>query len=249
MTVKIDNYNIYFEAYGQGEKVFLLHGWGGNSQTFQPLIPYLENMGYQVIAIDLPGFGKTGKLHSPMSTRDYVETIREMLHELGSENPNLIGHSFGGRIALSYSINYPTKKLVLIDSAGIKRRSLKIKLFIFFSKILKPLKPMLNNAASRFSAKDIRNVKDNNLRATFKLSVEEDLTPLLHKVATPTLIIWGEEDEETPIRDAAIFNNNIKQSLLSVISGAGHFPFLEYPKVVADLIIEFLKKEGASLTH
>ena len=132
------NLEINYEVHGTKTPIILLHGWGTNINTFNNLINYLKD-DYTVYAIDLPGFGKSNEPKFPFKLDDYVRFLEIYIKELQIENPIILGHSFGGRIAIKYaSKNQNISKLILVDSAGIKKRlTLKKKFQIIKYKFLK----------------------------------------------------------------------------------------------------------------
>ena len=77
----------------------------------------------------------------------------------------------------------------------------------------------------------------------FKTIVKEDIRPIFSKINTPTLIIWGKNDQELPSEDGKKIHQLIKKSKLAIIAG-DHFPFWENPQKVAKLINQFIKNEG-----
>lgn len=247
MKINLGGYHLHFEAYGQGERVLLFHGWGASCQIWQTFLPYLTALPYQFLAVDLPGFGQSDPLLRPFSLDDYTKMIRSLAEELDLQKPILIGHSFGGNVALAYALQNPVKNLILIDSAGIRRRSLKTHALLAASKCLKllnikPLNSLRRKAAPYLQAEDYRQISNTNLKETFRLTVADDLRNKIKNINTATLIIWGGEDAETPLRDAAIMKKEIKNSVLKVIPDSGHFPFLDHPETVAKLIAGFLLK-------
>lgn len=90
--------------------------------------------------VDFYGFGKTPHPDYPLTVKDYADGVLELMDKLNIEKATLVGHSFGGRVAIYIAAKYPEKveKLVLVDSAGIKpRRGIKYRLKILLHKILK----------------------------------------------------------------------------------------------------------------
>ena len=121
MEIIINNKRINYEISGKGNPVVLLHGWLANLDTMKPLANRLSQK-FKVYNIDIIGFGKSELPDKPMNTDDYGNFLKDLLEKLEIKNPILIGHSNGGRMiinAVGRGIVKP-KKIVLIDSAGIK---------------------------------------------------------------------------------------------------------------------------------
>ena len=135
LQVKVNNWNINYETLGEGNPVVLLHGWLTDLESMRPLANNLAQK-FKVYLIDVVGFGKSDLPKDPLTTDDFGNFLKELLEKLEIKNPILIGHSNGGRIIIN-SVGrglVTPRKIVLIDSAGLKpRRSLsyKIKVGIF----------------------------------------------------------------------------------------------------------------------
>ena len=102
MIKKIKDININYTQYGKGKDVVLLHGWGQNIQMMDPLGKNLSDE-FRITILDFPGFGSSETPNFAYNISDYTESLHELLDSLGIDNPILIGHSFGGRVAISYA--------------------------------------------------------------------------------------------------------------------------------------------------
>jgi pimeloyl-ACP methyl ester carboxylesterase len=237
---------------GRGENFLILHGWGGSSDSWRKVIEVLE-IKYKVICPDFPGFGKTQTPQIPWSLNDFVEWLNELVEKLNLENFFLLAHSFGGRVAIKFSISYPEKikKLILVSSAGIRQEwGLKEKIIFQISKIgnaifsKNPFFRFKDGARNFFYR--IARIKDYSkakgvMKETMKKIVEEDLLPELSKIQKETLIIWGEKDKITPLKYAFIFKEKIKNSKLEILPKIGHSLHLEDPEKLAEVLILNLK--------
>ena len=252
MNFMINDFNIFYEKYGQGKtNIVILPGWGETRSTFYNLINILKEY-YTVYIIDYPGFGNSKFPDRDLNIYEYANLIKNFITINNIENPVLIGHSFGGRIIILlaglYKLNI--KKIILIDSAGIKRRkSLKAMVRQFTYKFLKKIgyllpkkirNKYLDKLISIFGSTDFKNL-DPNIRKTFIKIVNEDLTKYLKHINTSTLLIWGEHDRDTPLDDGKLMNKEIEDSGLVIIPNASHFPYLEYPYYINKIVLEFLK--------
>ncbi|MGN1259287.1 MAG: alpha/beta fold hydrolase [Christensenellales bacterium] len=224
---------MYYKVIGdlKGEVYLFLHGWGADSSIFGRVISVMpKNISY--ILIDFWGFGQSGEPSAPLSVYDYAKETIEIVNKLNVKNFSIIGHSFGGRIGIILASNYGKRidKLVLVDSAGIvPRRSLLYKYKIWkFKKLKKKVdKGVLNKECLDKYGSDDYKVLSSVMKRTFVLVVNEDLLYLAKKIECKTYIIWGKDDTETPLYMAKRLNKSIKNSLLFVIAGAGHFSFLD----------------------
>jgi pimeloyl-ACP methyl ester carboxylesterase len=237
---------------GKGENLLILHGWGGSSDSWRKIIEIL-GIKYKVICPDFPGFGKTKLPEKPWNLNDFVDWLKEFTEKLNLKEFFLLGHSFGGRIAIRFSISYPerVKKLVLINSAGIKQEwGLKERITFQLAKIGNAV--FSKKPFSRFK-ETVRNffyqmarIKDYSkakgvMKETMKEIIKEDLLLDLPKIQNETLILWGEKDKILPLKYAFLFKEKIKNSKLEILPKIGHSPHLEDPEKLAEVLISNLK--------
>ncbi len=254
MQVKVKDCNIYYEVIGNGNPVILLHGWLTNMETMRPIANELCK-NFKVYLVDVIGFGKSDLPEHPLKTDDFGDFLKEFVEKLEIKNPILIGHSNGGRIiinAVGRGI-VSAKKVVLIDSAGIKpKRSLKYYLKVGFYKTGKFFLNLLPNTKGikKFKEKLRNNVGSqdykmsaNVLKETLKIIVNEDLSHLLPRISVPTLLFWGSLDKDTPISDAKKMEKLIPDCGLIEYAGSTHFSYLENINNVNSVLNEFFKND------
>lgn len=253
MELKIKGLKIFFNALGEGQPLILLHGWGTDSQIWESTASALSSSG-QVISFDWPGFGQSDFPSQAWSLDDYAQTLKKIIDELKLKKPTLLGHSFGGRVAIKFATTHPKaiKKLILVSSAGIKPKHGIVWWSLFLgAKVGKtvfkipPLSFFFPKVRRFFyqTTKRTDYLNSGKLKKTFLKVIKEDLTPLLTKISVPTLIIWGEKDQEVPLKHAQILLNQIPQAKLHLLKNSGHFPFLEEPEKFVEIVKEFLKKQ------
>ena len=254
MEIQLNKLHINYEVSGDGKPVILLHGWLCSLETMKPIAMALEQ-NYKVYNIDLPGFGKSSMPENPFSTNDFGNFLNEFIKKLQIKKPILIGHSNGGRTILNYAGRNlgEIEKIVLIDSAGVKpKRKISYYIKIYTFKILKkflsifPDVEMFNNIRERvlgkFGSSDYKNSPE-ILRKTMSTIINEDQTAIMSEIKAPTLLLWGENDTDTPLQDGKSMEKNIKNSSLVVINGAGHFSYLDNYQLSIETIKNFLKEE------
>jgi pimeloyl-ACP methyl ester carboxylesterase len=237
---------------GRGKNLLILHGWNGSSDSWRRIIEILE-IKYKVICPDFPGFGKTEIQKTSWDLNNFVEWLRELTEKLNLKEFFLLGHSFGGRVAIRFLISYPekVKKLILVSSAGIKQEwGLKEKIIFQISKIGNAIFSKNHFLRFKDGARNlfyrIARIKDYSkakgiMKETMKKIVEEDLLPELSKIQKETLIIWGEKDKIIPLKYAFIFKEKIKNSKLKILPKIGHSPHLEDPEKLVEILISNLK--------
>ena len=233
MKIYIKNININYEVSGVGYPLIFLHGWGGNLHVFDKITSQL-NEDYKIYQIDLPGFGES-EISDSYSIEEYAEILNEFCLKLGIVRPILIGHSFGGRIAIKFASLYIVERLVLISSPGIKEKFNILK----WSKIrLYKLKKKLKLKTSLGSV-DYKNA-NGFLKDVLVKAVNNDLTYSLLNVRCETLIIHGKEDTTVPLYIAKKMKNLIPNCGMVIVKNAGHFPFVDRFRLVIIVLKSFL---------
>lgn len=256
MLFRINGLDTYFTMEGQGDPVVLLHGWGTSSQSLAGLAAALADS-FRVLAVDLPGFGWSQTPPVAWGTADYAGHVQRLTQEVGMAGAALIGHSFGGRIVITLAAKQPAQvsRLVLVASAGIRpRRRVGYYVRVATAKLARWFfslpgwgatgRRMISKVQGRFGSRDYRAA--GQMRPTLVKVVNEDLTPLLPAIQLPTLILWGDQDQEVPRSAMEIMAARIPRARLVVFEGAGHFPFLDMPDEFCRTVKEFLRAGGAS---
>lgn len=254
MYVKIKDFNIYYEKIGTGKKeILILPGWGDTRITFNYLIYLLKNE-YTIYILDYPGFGMSEFPYRDLTVYDYADLIKEFMKKKKVKNPIVISHSFGSRIALILNgkLNISFEKLIIIDGAGIKRKKsfyllCKQTLYKALKKLNKCLpkklrKKYLDKLVKVFGSTDFKALSE-NMRRTFSNIVNTDLSYLLDNISSSTLLIWGEKDIDTPLKDGIKMNKKIKDSGLVIIKNASHYSYLDNKLYTGTIIREFLKEK------
>lgn len=249
MKTIVDTIAVEYEEQGAGPSVLLLHGWKDNLRTFDPLLAVLGTA-FRIVRLDLPGFGGSESPKTPWRVGEYARFVRHFCDKLGVRPDIVIGHSFGGRVAIrGYADGVLTpEKLVLMASAGIaKHRTLRNRLPYLVAKVGKAALSVFPYAVrERFRSKLYKKIGSDykeagKLRKTFLMATHEDLSEAARKINAPTLLIWGTTDSATPLLDGKRYAELISGSRLEVIEGAGHFVHQEQPEAVAELIRSFVR--------
>lgn len=250
-SIEINGQHLHYEQTGNGSRaVIVMHGWGCKASTVDILARAAADESTTVYNLDLPGFGDSAEPSAIWGVGDYTALIESFVQQLNIKRPVLIGHSFGGRIAIMYSAHNETDRIILVDAAGIKpRRPLRYYIKVYSFKTAKRLLPLL---AGRKRANDIINrwrgkagsadyaAASPQMRAIMSKVVNEDLTPLLPLIKAPVLLIWGERDTATPIADAKKMERLIPDAGLVSYPEAGHYSFLDRPAQTMAVVASFL---------
>ena len=241
MKISIKDVNISYVQYGEGKDIIFLHGWGQNIEMMKPIGDPLSN-NFRITILDLPGFGESDEPTYPWTISDYSLMLEELVKELKIKKPIIIGHSFGGRIAIRYSSHNPISKLVLFGSPCIRQqKSLPLKI-----RILKSLKKLPGmNSVGEFMKKYIgsRDYKaaSKMMREILVNTVNEDLAPYARQIEEDTLLIWGDMDTEAPIEDAKDLEKIMPNAALITLRGT-HYAYLENIGQVINILQVFLNK-------
>lgn len=219
--------------------MLFLHGYLSSGDSFYYQTRFFER-DFNVFAPDLTGFGKNADMPYPYSLDDYIDEVNEYMYAKGLKKPSVIAHSFGARIAIkAASVNEDLfSKLVLTGAAGLKPK-------LTFKKAVKrtvysALKKFVpKEKLSRLFSADY-NALNAVMKESFKKIVSEHLDDRLKYINNPTLLVFGEQDKETPLYMAKRLNAGIKESRLLVIHSAGHFCFIDKPNKFNMEVKEFL---------
>lgn len=113
--------NLVAQVEGEGKPIVLIHGWGLNHEMWNFQIPYLTQRGYKVVAVDLRGFGNSGKPGTGYDYDTWANDIGTVLEKLDLQNVTLVGYSIGGAISMYYAATRADpriEKLALVAAAG-----------------------------------------------------------------------------------------------------------------------------------
>lgn len=233
------------------ETILILHGWGYpvSSSQWAQVKKKLEKEGYTVSVPDLPGFGATPPPRKPWTIDNYVEWVKNFCEEYNLSQIFLLGHSFGGAVAVKFSIKHPeqVKKLILIDSSGIRRKRLKKeiqkKVAHFLNKFsFLPFYSFVRKIAYRtlFRHSDYLLV-EGIIKKTYLKVIGEDISDIFSNISVPTLLIWGEKDNITPLRHAYFMKEKIPRAELEILPDTKHNPHREAPEILTEKVLNFIK--------
>jgi pimeloyl-ACP methyl ester carboxylesterase len=252
--ISVNGLKTFYEAKGKGSSLILVHGAGGVSTYWFNQLSGLSHE-LKVIAMDLPGHGKSEPLKGKPSIERYAEHVCDLIKEMKLGKVTLLGHSMGGLIAQQIALSHPEilEKLIIVDSsAKFPGRPQFADTFRHGAAI------DINKIASQFfSEKTLRKVDAisllreiigdidpdfalNVLLQDFKLAGSADFTGRLKAISVSTLIVHG-ADDILPISLANYLHDNIKGSKLEVIPDAGHMVMMEKPAEFNNAIMRFIK--------
>jgi pimeloyl-ACP methyl ester carboxylesterase len=232
--VTVRGLRIRYRTAGKGSPLVLLHGWGTSLDTFRPMSEDLGRF-HTVTSFDFPGHGQSDLPPAAWAVDDFVGLTVDLMAELGIKKASVLGHSFGGRVAIKLAAAHPDKvdRLVLVDAAGVPpaqtvRRRLKRFASRFANTVGRlgsPGQAVRRKIVVRIASPDYKAA--GSLRDAFLAVIREDLRPIMPLIKAPTLLVWGDLDEDTPVADAHTMAKLIPGTKLLVIKNAGHFSYLD----------------------
>jgi pimeloyl-ACP methyl ester carboxylesterase len=223
--------------------ILILHGWGSCAKNWSRVKNYLEERGFKVYVPDLPGFGENPPPQEVWSIDHYAEWARTYCENQNLSPVFLLGHSFGGSIAAKFALKYPEKikKMFLVAPALVRVKTLKKKIINKTAKFFSFLPSSAKNVIYGRVLKSDYPLSAGIMRDIFQKVVAHDLSSQLSKIKVPTIIIWGAKDDVTPIKDAHLIRQKIKNSTLEILPPASHRVNLEFPEKLAEVVLKYLK--------
>ena len=239
MKIKVKNVLVNYIQYGEGKDILLLHGWGQNIEMMKILGDNFSNR-FRITTLDFPGFGESSEPEEVWSIKDYSDMLEEFIKELDIKKPIIMGHSFGGRVAIRYSSSHPIEKLVLFGSPCI-RHNTELPLSVKILKGIKKLPGMdkIGEFAKNFIGSRDYKAASPVMRQILVNVVNEDLSSFAKDIEEPTLLIWGEQDTEAPVEDAKELEGIMIDAALIVLPGT-HYAYIENLGQVVNILNNFI---------
>ena len=238
------------------ETLLLLHGIGASAERWSRVIPFFHEH-FRLIVPDIIGFGYSDKPTVEYNTPFFVKFLEDFLNGLGIKNASIGGSSFGGLVAAEFAIknNHMVNKLILVSPAGTMKTSTKT----LEEYILASLYPTHDNVSRAFinmafdpstvteqmieefmDRMKLPNAKYAFMSTMLGIRNTQNLSSRLNKILSPTMIIWGEQDEMIPLKYAEDYKN-IPKSNLHIMPKCGHTPFTEKPEEFSKMTLDFLR--------
>ena len=224
------------------KKIYIIHGWTYSIDPWTSTVSVLRSHGIEVHQLRVPGL--TAPSQEVWDIDRYIEWLHGELKN--TNNPIILGHSNGGRIALNYLKKYPGsfEKLILLNAAGInvdnQKVSLKRRIFRLGAKIFKPLKyiPVVRKVLYRLVGGSDYDNAPANMKQTLHNMLESDKMLILSDITTSTSILWGQKDQITPIAQGRKMANQMPNSKITEFPDWAHAPYITHPNELAKAIIE-----------
>lgn len=223
--------NMYYQYYNykKDKTIVWLHGWGKSGNEFISFCDSFNN--YNHLIIDLLGFGKSSNVTLKMCLIDYVDILNSLILSHQINNIYLVGHSFGGRIAILYASIYNINKLFLVSAKAFKNKTIKHKINILRYKVKKYFLFIFNHHNYKkyiksMGSKDYQNA-NSLMKKTMKNVVNYDLTKSLKKIKCKTVVLGSVYDNVVSYDETLKIYNLINHSVLYPFYRSFHFLYLE----------------------
>ena len=237
LQTNVDSLKINYMDKGSGELVVLLHGWGSNIELFENMSELLARK-YHVVAPDMPGFGLSDEPKEPWRVDDYVDFVLNFLEPFAPKKA-------------SHDLPFEIEKVILVDSAGVKPKKtaaqkIRQRNYKIGRKILEtaPVKALFPDALEEFRRS--HGSADYNsatpvMRQTLVNTVNEDLVEYMPNMKMPVLLVWGENDDATPLSDAKLMEQLMPDAGLVTLKNCGHYSFLEQQFTFNKVLASFME--------
>ena len=239
-TLRVDGLDVRVRhtrppAPSEAPPVLVLHGWGASIDAVGSIADGLADR-FEVVALDLPGFGEAAEPPEPWDVAAYARFVLAACDALGLERFSLIGHSFGARIGIVLGATEGARiaRMVLTGAAGLRPKRKPS----YYAKVGvakagrvigaaggKPGRRLQDRMRRRVASSDWLDASE-AMRGTFRLVIAEDLEPYLPRIRASTLLVWGERDEDTPLWMGRRMEEAIPDAGLVVLDGA-HYAYAE----------------------
>lgn len=246
----------YIQRGEQGEHVLILHGWGTSAEKMMSVVNRLSKF-FRVTAVDFPAHGESGLPGRSWGVPEFAEWTEAVIKTLHLAGCHVVAHSFGGRVALYLMAKKPNliSKVVLAGSAGlIKEKNGRDKIKSLWYRCRRNMfmalqtfpfargwaEKKLHALRNRYNSKDYQAL-DERMRSVFQRVIAYDSRTFLPQIQHQVLILWGEQDQETPMWMAEVFHHDIKNSRLAILPG-DHFAYMQYPDAFCDQVLDFFEE-------
>lgn len=253
----VDGYRVRYLEEGNGKNLLLIHGLGGSLMSWSNNIPYLAEH-FHVIALDLPGFGRSDKPKIDYTMDTFVNIVKGFIDSLSLDRVSIIGSSLGGQIACEYALNNidSVERLILVAPAGFTPLSFKGTdallryARIFDAKDINALRSILESIYGSVSDDYLRwmyeytrmeNAKHAFISALRNSAKAKRLSKRFKRITDKvnTLVIWGKKDNIIPVKYASYFLS-VDNCRLIILEHCAHRPHVEDSRLFNEYVRIFL---------
>jgi pimeloyl-ACP methyl ester carboxylesterase len=268
--IDVDGVRVHYQEAGDeaAPALLLIHGFASSTLVWSKVFLRLAAAGFRVIALDMLGYGYSGKpKNGEYTIAGQAKVVTGLLDRLAIPRAFFVGSSYGGAVAATCALDYTDRveKLVLVGTVN-NNRPLAYKLMrVFGSPVFGDVVSPLLIGSRRLLRRRMKQVYDRHAWVLDERRVDARHLPLraagtqraiirtvrgwnaerisrdAHLITQPTLLLWGENDREIPLGDGERLHTEIPGSRLIVFLNCGHLPHEEYPEAFTDLVTDFCK--------
>jgi pimeloyl-ACP methyl ester carboxylesterase len=272
--IDVDGVRVHYQEAGDEDApaLVLIHGFASSTLVWSKVFLKLAEAGYRVIALDLLGYGYSAKPRNGEYTiAGQAKLLTRLLNKLGIPRAIFVGSSYGGAIAATCALDYPERveKLILVGTVNNNRPLDFTLMRVFGSPLFGDVVSPLLIGSRRLLRRRMKRVYDRHEWVLDERRVDARHLPLraagtqraiirtvrgwdaerisrdAHLITQPTLLLWGETDQEIPLADGERLHAEIPGSRLIVFLECGHLPHEEYPEAFTNVVIDFCKTKSA----
>lgn len=261
----VNGVRVHYQEAGpmEGPAVILIHGFASSTLVWSKVFLEFAARGLRVIAPDLLGYGYSGKPRNfDYTIGAQARMLDKLLEQLGLAQVTLVGSSYGGAIAASIALDYPTrvKKLVLVGAVTNNEPTKYLLMRLFGSPLIGDILSPLLLSSRQLLKRRMKRVYDRHSWVLDDVRVEARHQPLrtaathraiirtvrrwdadriqreAHLITQPTLLVWGDNDAEVPLRFGQQLLNAIKGARMIIIQNCGHLPHEEFPQTFIEVV-------------
>lgn len=239
---RVDGFRLHAVHRGQGPPVILLHGLSGSHRWWRFTVPALEDR-FEVHVPEMIGFGGSRGADRQPTIPEMAELMVRWLDAAGIERTAFVGHSMGAQVGVHLAARWPERidRLVLTSAAGVPRSLSPLQAARLAADLAWPRAWGRPRFLPTIAA-DAARAGPRTLLAAIARVLEDDIRPLLGRVEAPTLLIWGENDPITPLRDGELMARQLPHARLVVLKNAAHNPMADRPGRFNAELLRFLDR-------
>lgn len=235
---------LFGRATGVGTpRVLALHGWARSHRDFDGVLAPGDGEPLDALAVDLPGFGLSPPPPGPWGSAEYADCVAGLLEEMAVPVV-VLGHSFGGRVAVHLAADRPeaVRALVLTGvpllaaPGGGRRPAAPYRVLRSLRRLGLVGEARMEAARQRYGSADYR-AAQGVMRQVLVRTLAERYDDQLDKLACPVTLVWGEDDMQTPLVIGRQLADRLPQAELVVCPGAGHLTPLSVPDVLRQAVV------------
>ncbi len=269
---EVDGARVHYQEAGpnSGQPIILIHGFASSTLVWSKVFLELAAKGFRVIAPDLIGYGYSAKPRDfDYTIGAQARMVDRLLDKLGLDRAIFVGSSYGGAIAATISLDYPERveKLVLVGAVTNNEPTKYLLMRLFGSPLLGDIISPLLLGSRRLLKRRMKQVYDRHSWVLDDQRVEARHQPLrtaathraiirtvrrwdadriqreAHLITQPTLLLWGDNDAEVPLRNGEELHDAIRNARLIIFRECGHLPHEEFPQTFIEVVSDFCPSE------